>query len=330
MNEKLSLKTLAAAVVLLLLWFCVGIARAVDYTPLMPVGSRGAMKAITSADKLVVPGTLEVTGASTFTGGIANGGTVTTIDIDGGTIDGATIGAAAAGAITGTTITGTTITDGTVSRTGGTVTGTWANLGSVTTIDINGGTIDGVTIGAAAAPTVTNLGSVATCDINGGTIDGVTIGGAAAGAATFTDLTASGTVSLPAACITSANLASGAGVAALLTAGLGGSDSYVKTDTGAQTLVAADATKDRAVLIVVVVDEVFATGDTSQTVVTVGEADTPAKFMADSVLVDAAAGTVFVFAGTNTATKAITATITAAVGTGTGGCTVTVLAIPTT
>lgn len=46
-------------------------------------------------------------------------------------------------------------------------------------IDINGGTIDGVTIGASSPPTVTNLGSVATCDINGGTIDGVTIGASA-------------------------------------------------------------------------------------------------------------------------------------------------------
>lgn len=40
-----------------------------------------------------------------------------------------------------------------------TVTGTWANLGSVTTVDINGGTIDGVTIGGStpAAGTFTSL-----------------------------------------------------------------------------------------------------------------------------------------------------------------------------
>jgi len=44
-------------------------------------------------------------------------------------------------------------------------------------VDINGGSIDGVTIGAASAPTVTDLGSVTTCDINGGTISGVTIDG---------------------------------------------------------------------------------------------------------------------------------------------------------
>jgi hypothetical protein len=56
-----------------------------------------------------------------------------------------------------------------------TISGTWANLGTVTTADINGGTIDGVTIGASSAPTVTNLGSVTTCDINGGTINGTTV-----------------------------------------------------------------------------------------------------------------------------------------------------------
>lgn len=58
---------------------------------------------------------------------------------------------------------------------------TVTNLGTVTTCDINGGTIDGVTIGASSAPTVTNLGSVATCDINGGTIGGVTLDGTLTG-----------------------------------------------------------------------------------------------------------------------------------------------------
>jgi hypothetical protein len=74
--------------------------------------------------------------------------------------------------------------------------------------DINGGAIDGTTIGAAtaAAGTFTNLtasgtinfngatvsdgGSVTTVDINGGTIDGVTIGGTSAGAITGTTITA--------------------------------------------------------------------------------------------------------------------------------------------
>lgn len=44
---------------------------------------------------------------------------------------------------------------------GGSLTGTWSDLGSVTTIDINGGTVDGATIGASSAGTgtFTNLTS---------------------------------------------------------------------------------------------------------------------------------------------------------------------------
>lgn len=52
-----------------------------------------------------------------------------------------------------------------------TITGTWTNLGTVTTADINGGTIDGATLGGASQVTVTNA------DINGGTIAGVTLDG---------------------------------------------------------------------------------------------------------------------------------------------------------
>ena len=63
-------------------------------------------------------------------------------------------------------------------------------------LDINGGTIDGVTIGATVAPTVTNLGSVATADINGGTIDGTTIGSASPAAITGTALTATTSATL--------------------------------------------------------------------------------------------------------------------------------------
>jgi len=48
----------------------------------------------------------------------------------------------------------------------------------------------------AAGATWTDLGSVTTADINGGTIDGVTIGGSVAGAATITTLTTSGNIEL--------------------------------------------------------------------------------------------------------------------------------------
>ncbi len=63
-----------------------------------------------------------------------------------------------------------------------------ANIDSLVadTVDINAGTIDGVTIGGASA----GAGTFTTVDINGGTIDGVTIGGASAGAGTFTTITA--------------------------------------------------------------------------------------------------------------------------------------------
>jgi hypothetical protein len=99
------------------------------------------------------------------------------------------------------------------------ITGGTATLSSLvaTTADINGGTIDGTTLGAstAAAATVTNLtasgtvnltgatvsngGSVTTVDINGGTIDATAIGATTPAAAAVTDLTASGAISLTAA-----------------------------------------------------------------------------------------------------------------------------------
>ena len=63
------------------------------------------------------------------------------------------------------------------------------------TVDINGGAIDGTTIGAnsAAAGTFT-AGTIATADINGGAIDGTVIGANSAAAGTFTTVTASGTI----------------------------------------------------------------------------------------------------------------------------------------
>lgn len=83
------------------------------------------------------------------------------VSLTAGTIDGMVIGGSSPQAITGTTITGTTITDGTVSINSGSVTGTWANLGSVTTVDVNGGTIDGTVIGGVTPA----AGSFTTVDI---------------------------------------------------------------------------------------------------------------------------------------------------------------------
>lgn len=120
-----------------------------------------------------------------------------------------------------------------------------------------------------------------------------------------------------------------AGVAGLLAAGLGVSTSYIKTDTGTKTLIAAHATKDRAVLVQVHIDVAFADGDTSQLILKLGETSTIEKCAAAAVFTNALVGTNFIFGFQNLATKAILATLTAAVGTGTGAATITVLAIPT-
>jgi hypothetical protein len=139
------------------------------------------------------------------------------------------------------------------------------------------------------------------------------------------------TTTIAAGAVTAAMLANGAGVAALLTAGLGGSATGTKAETTTKTIVAAHGTKDRACLVVAVVTEAFATGDTSRTLIKVGETDTLDKMWGNSNFPNAMAlGTVIVGAFTNTATKAITLDITAAAGTGTGGVAVWVISIPTT
>jgi hypothetical protein len=166
--------------------------------------------------------------------------------------------------------------------------------------------------------------------------DGKVLIGGAGGAGAEQTLTGDVTVSnagitaIGAGRVTNAMLANGAGVGALLTAGLGGSVSCVKTDAATKTIVAAHGTKDRACLVLVTVDETYDIGTGTLPTVEIGEDDTIDKCMAGTVLDTEAAGTVLAFAFTNTATKAIIATCTAAVGDSTGGCSITVLAIPTT
>ena len=63
-----------------------------------------------------------------------------------------------------------------------------------------------------------------------------------------------GTMTIPNGTITSAMLANGAGVAALLSSGLGGSVKVTNADAATTTIVAANATKDRACFVLVVVD----------------------------------------------------------------------------
>ncbi len=133
-------------------------------------------------------------------------GTIANADISGtAAILGSKLDLAIAPIIGATTPAAGTFTTGTFTTIGATTINAFALGGKITgganeiegsNFDIDGGTIDGVTIGATSAPTVTNLGSVTTADINGGTIDGVTIGGASAGAGTFTDLSSTGTTTI--------------------------------------------------------------------------------------------------------------------------------------
>jgi len=141
-------------------------------------------------------------------------------------------------------------------------------------------------------------------------------------------MTKGGVTAIGAGKVTSAMLANGAGVAALLSAGLGGSVSYTKATDGTQTILADNATKDRGVLVVAVVDEAFADGDGGQTVIKIGEEDTIDKGFDHTVLAGASAGAIFCRGFVNTAGKDIIATVIKATGTGTGGASFAVLALP--
>ena len=166
---------------------------------------------------------------STFNGTtIDDLGTVTTADINGGTADGVTIGGGTPAAGTFTTLTandklnvnagaaivGDTASEITLKITGassqsadifevnvhgGTEKFSVSNTGTtvIATADINGGAIDGTTIGAssAAAGTFSSL-TATTADINGGTIDGATVGANSASTGKFTTLQATGDASV--------------------------------------------------------------------------------------------------------------------------------------
>lgn len=116
---------------------------------------------------------------------------LTTTDINGGTIDNTVIGGTTAVAGSFTTATATT----------GNITTVNATTVDTTNIEVtNLKAKDGTSAGSIADSTgvVTLASSVlTTTDINGGTIDGVTIGGSSAGAVTFTDLS-DGTITITA------------------------------------------------------------------------------------------------------------------------------------
>ena len=117
---------------------------------------------------------------STVHGALSGNVTSSSVDIDGGFIDGTAIGHTTpdSGTFTNLTSNGnTTLGDAsgdTVTFNAGawtlsnnvTVTGTWADLGTVTTVDINGGSIDGATI----ATSDITVGASKTLDVSAGTL----------------------------------------------------------------------------------------------------------------------------------------------------------------
>lgn len=91
------------------------------------------------------------------------------------------------------------ITAGTLTASnGGSLTGTWSNLGTVTTVDINGGTVDGAVIGgsSAAAGSFTTLAASSTLGVTGvSTLTGGVLSGRGSSGApgyAFTDDTDTG------------------------------------------------------------------------------------------------------------------------------------------
>jgi hypothetical protein len=138
-----------------------------------------------------------------------------------------------------------------------------------------------------------------------------------------------GAVTIAAGAVEPAMLSAGAGVAAIVTAGLGGSASYAKTADGLQTaLVALNAAKARGAIAIAVVDETFNDNGGTQPAFLVGETDDTDAAFAAATFTNAVAGTVFVKGFQNTANKAIVVNATKAVTTGLGGISVTVLALP--
>lgn len=145
--------------------------------------------------------TLTATSAISFSGAtVSDLGTVTTANIDGGTIDGVTIGGASPAAGTFTTATATT---GNITTVNATTVDT-TNI-EVTNVKAKDGTASATIADSTGVMTITSA-VLTTADINGGTVDSVTIGGTTPAAGTFTTLNAN----------TNLTLATGSTVTAIL------------------------------------------------------------------------------------------------------------------
>jgi hypothetical protein len=151
----------------------------------------------------------------------------------------------------------------------------------------------------------------------------------AAGSVAATELAAGAgtTVKIGDGQVTAAKWADGAGVAALLAAGLGASAVVDHAGASPQTLMVADATHDRAVLLVVTCTEDM--GGTTEPTVDIGWTADDDGLMDQLRLVGATAGEVFISAGLVPVTNAVIATIVNGTGTVTGAFSVVLIVLPT-
>jgi hypothetical protein len=120
----------------------------------------------------------------------ASAAKLTTVDINGGAIDGAVIGAASAvsGTFTGVVATSLSISDGAISNVSD------ISLDTISADD--GSSFSFASNWTAASRTCADLGTVTTADINGGTVDGTTIGVSSAAVVTASYLAVNGNVDL--------------------------------------------------------------------------------------------------------------------------------------
>ena len=174
---------------------------------------------------------------------------------------------------------------------------------------------------------ITSDDFVADGTITGAKLANATIPATKLDAITSDDFVADGTITgakLANATIPATKLADGAGLGALISAGLGASANYDKSTAGAQDLAAASA-KARACLCVVIVTEAFADGAGTQPTFTIGDESKADSIMSVNKLTDATLGSVFVFAGQVTAAEKLRVTGVAATDDGTGAISVTAL-----
>lgn len=144
---------------------------------------------VTASSSLISQGNLTVSGDTTLSGKLtANGSSNTMADL---TVSGAFVSNSSAELKAGATVTGETDTDTLVVNSSSTFTG-HVDADSTITVDglstMNGGiSVSNANITHSGSGTLTS----ANVDINGGSIDGTTIGSTTPAAGTFTDVTAS-------------------------------------------------------------------------------------------------------------------------------------------